>query len=57
MTQATTPSNMACTECGHVFPIARKRAKRKSVGHIKHLWCIKCKADTAHQTTESEYSF
>lgn len=55
--QHTTTSNLACTECGHVFPLARKTGKRKAVGHIKHLWCITCKAETAHEEKESEYAY
>lgn len=55
--QMTTPSNLKCEECSSIFPVARKRAKRKEVGHIKHVWCIKCKNETAHTVQSSEYAY
>lgn len=39
---------LICSECGNVFPIFRKVNKLKKDGHIKHLWCYKCKDVTAH---------
>lgn len=41
-------SNLTCECCGSKFPIPRKRTQRRPDGHIKHLWCIKCKIETAH---------
>jgi uncharacterized protein YlaI len=38
-----------CKECGNKYPLARRSDKRKEEGHIKHLYCIKCKKMTAHE--------
>lgn len=51
----TTSVKLKCEECGHVFPIARKMGKTKKEGHIKHLWCIQCKAETGHIEQDSRY--
>ncbi|WXX02939.1 ribosome associated inhibitor A [Staphylococcus phage LJLAME001] len=50
-------SNLVCSKCGNTFTVPRKRAQRREEGHIKHLYCIKCKCTTAHiedNRTESE---
>ena len=30
-------------DCGAEFPIYRKGGNLRGKGHIKHLWCYKCK--------------
>lgn len=46
------PTSLTCTKCGLVQTIQRKYAKRKKVGHIKPLWCIRCKKRTRHVEQE-----
>jgi len=39
---------LKCSECSNIFKIRRVRARCKPKGHVKHLWCYKCKKETAH---------
>lgn len=41
-------SYLICEECGSTFPIPRKRYQLRKRGHVKHLWCYRCKKVTAH---------
>lgn len=41
-------SYLICEECGGTFPIPRKRHQLRKRGHVKHLWCYRCKKVTAH---------
>lgn len=34
-----------CTRCGHKHSIHRKDNKRKKSGHLKKLYCIRCKEE------------
>lgn len=36
-----------CTVCGTIRPAAKRRAKTKP-GHIKTMWCARCRAETDH---------
>jgi hypothetical protein len=40
--------DMTCTECGNHQTIHRKTSRLRSIGHIKHLWCIYCSKRTGH---------
>jgi hypothetical protein len=46
--RAMTYSHMVCEECGSVFVLPRKATKGRGDGHIKDIWCIKCKKVTKH---------
>ncbi len=48
MRKATEIHDFQCLQCNHVFPLARKCKRRKKVGHIKDLYCFKCKEITKH---------
>lgn len=39
-------SDLICLECGCIFPIPRKQRSLRNIGHIKDLWCPKCKKNT-----------
>ena len=39
-------SELRCEECGELFPIPRMMHKRREEGHIKDLWCYRCKKIT-----------
>lgn len=41
-------SNLVCECCETVFPVPRKKSGRRGKGHVKHLWCYKCKDVKAH---------
>lgn len=41
-------TRLTCAICEQSTEIQRSQSKRKSKGHIKHLWCISCKDTTAH---------
>lgn len=40
-------SKLICEECGAIMQIPRKRGQRREKGHIKHMYCYKCKKKTA----------
>lgn len=41
-------TSLYCSECGNKASIFRRKNRRKSFGHIKDLWCYKCKKVTKH---------
>ncbi|MNC14948.1 hypothetical protein D3C75_627400 [compost metagenome] len=41
-------SYLYCPECENMSNIQRKNRKLKSNGHIKDLWCHRCKKITKH---------
>lgn len=45
----TLESDFYCTMCGNKgIPIARKRGQEREAGHLKKLFCLKCKIETNH---------
>lgn len=44
-----TTSNFYCTECGGKgIPIMRLTGKDREAGHLKRLFCLKCRKETNH---------
>lgn len=43
---------LKCSVCFQVQEIWRRNCKKKETGHLKHLYCIKCKEETAHTELE-----
>ena len=42
-------SDFYCTECGSKgIPIMRKPGQNREAGHLKRLFCLKCKTETNH---------
>ncbi|AII27991.1 ribosome associated inhibitor A; zinc finger domain [Bacillus phage Bobb] len=39
-------SELKCHQCGNITQIQRRTAVLKKGGHIKHLYCWRCKRDT-----------
>lgn len=38
-----------CVKCGNKgIPIARKKGQEREAGHLKKLYCLKCKEETNH---------
>ena len=38
-----------CTQCGNKgIPIARRRGAEREAGHLKKLYCLKCKKEQNH---------
>ncbi len=37
-----------CGVCGRKAPAAKGRGPRTAPGHVKHMYCIACRAVTAH---------
>lgn len=52
-------SKLKCEECNNTLQIPRKRSKRREEGHIKHMYCPKCKCTTEFKETykDSSYNF
>lgn len=48
MKSRTVLTDLVCTECGNVAQIRRRCKRLREVGHIKDLWCYKCKKVTKH---------
>ena len=36
-------SNFVCQECGTVVPLPRNHGRQRENGHVKDIWCPKCK--------------
>lgn len=45
---------LLCSECNGPFAIMRKKNKRKKAGHIKHLYCLRCRKVTARIDTNND---
>ena len=41
-------TRLVCPDCGNIQVIYRKVHKRKPYGHLKRLWCYRCKKVTNH---------
>lgn len=37
-----------CQECGSKMSLPRKKNLQREKGHVKHLYCIKCREVTPH---------
>lgn len=40
--QEYTISYFVCPVCNNIFPIPRKKSRKRNKGHIKSLYCIYC---------------
>jgi len=49
--------HLKCGVCDEVFPIWRKANRNKSDGHVKHLYCVRCREITAHVELNTFYDF
>ena len=45
-------SNLYCTECNSKFYIPRMKHRKREQGHIKDIYCYKCKKITKFKETE-----
>ena len=57
MTRKTQKTFLKCSCCGSIIPIQRKLGKMKKKGHIKTIYCPKCKAETQHIELGPWYDF
>lgn len=39
---------LRCSECGAKSVILRQSNKLKKPGHVKHIWCWRCRKEMAH---------
>ena len=46
-------SEMYCERCQSQFVIFRKKNELRGNGHIKHMWCYRCKSITPHIEVQS----
>lgn len=46
--QSIIETKLICPKCGNVQVIFRKASKQKEFGHLKKLWCYKCKKIINH---------
>ncbi len=38
--------------CGETAPAAKGRGPRTGPGHVKHMWCVRCREVTEHRQEE-----
>lgn len=50
-------SNLRCAECQNVTILPRPKGRKRKDGHVKHMWCFKCKKETAHEESKTDYGF
>ena len=48
-------SDLVCLKCGNVFTISRIRPR--AIGHIKDMWCYRCKTITKHYEVQDADMF
>lgn len=49
MGRLVTDHEFYCCRCGNRgLPVIRKSGQEREAGHLKKLWCIKCKQETNH---------
>lgn len=42
-------SDFYCTKCGNKsIPLARRNGRYREAGHLKKLWCYRCRAEVNH---------
>lgn len=39
---------MRCEQCGVVVTVTKKPNRKTPVGHVKHMYCYKCRQRTKH---------
>lgn len=44
----TAKTHLICSDCGTIYPMIRVKAMQKKDGHIKNLWCYRCKEVKPH---------
>ena len=44
----TTSTDLVCLKCGNITTIYRNSKHLRNIGHIKDLYCYKCKCNTKH---------
>lgn len=49
-------TELRCMECNNKQKIQRWQGYKKKEGHIKHLYCFKCKDTTAHEEIKEGFS-
>ena len=49
-----TETKLICSKCGNKQNIFRKSSKTKKYGHIKTIWCYKCKDRVEHIEIRNE---
>lgn len=41
-----------CAVCGEIAPATKRRGKTTQPGHVKHMYCLRCKVVTEHVQIE-----
>ena len=57
MKAKTKRTELVCLQCGNIVVIHRIISHKRCVGHIKDLWCYKCKDTTKHYEIQDKTSF
>lgn len=52
--QKMTMSTLYCETCNHPFTIARRTARQREPGHMKHMYCAFCKKKKGFIETKEE---
>lgn len=54
MKRHCTKTRLICPICGNIQTIFRQSNKCREFGHIKTIWCFKCKEKTNHIEIKDE---
>ena len=58
MKQLANTSSFYCTCCGNKgIPIARWRGAERNAGHLKKIYCLKCKKEVNHVECKGSYTY
>ena len=57
MKKKTYLTELVCLNCGNIDIIQRLYYHKKSIGHIKDLWCYKCKEKTKNYEIKDKNLF
>lgn len=51
-----TISDLYCCECGFHMTVPRSRGKQRNKGHLKKLYCVRCKREVNfHEVREKDF--
>jgi len=48
MGKKTEPEVYRCPDCENTTQIQRVTGRKKKTGHLKWMWCVRCKKSTNH---------
>jgi len=50
-------SDFVCQECDTVFPLPRNQGRQRKHGHVKDIWCPRCKRETKFKEIKNKENY